>query len=145
MDKNSLSPLEALILTVIGEARGESIEGQVAVAWIIKNRLLHQPTKYKDYRDVVFEPHQFSCWDEEASYLNGLIQQMIVNDDKIHDKYLTQCVYVSRGVDEDQIIDNTNGSLYYLTNTLYNSQSKPKWANAARNVKVIGNQTFFLV
>jgi spore germination cell wall hydrolase CwlJ-like protein len=145
IDKKSLSPMEALILTVIGEARGEPIEGQVAVAWIIKNRLLHSPSHYKDYDDVVFEPNQFSCWTEELPFLTDIAEKMVINDDKFVDKYLIQCAYVARGVDSNQIIDNTNGSLYYLENDLYNGPHRPKWANTPRNVKVIGNQTFFLV
>jgi len=140
-----ISPIEAMILTVIGEARGENIEGQVAVASIIKNRLLHNPIKYKTYIDVVFELHQFSCWVDERDILEKFYEEMIKNDDKFTDRYLMQCAYVSRGVDSDQIIDNTNGSLYYLENSLYNSQHRPKWANAPRNVRIIGNQTFFLV
>ena len=137
---SNLSPFEIFVLTIIGEARGEPIQGQVAAAWIIKNRMLHNLIRYPTYKEVCLEKSQFSCWDDELDYLNGLMQQP-----KFTDRYLIQCEYVATGVDQNEIIDNTNGSLYYLTNDLFNGIHRPKWANYPRNVKIIGNQTFFLV
>lgn len=147
LTKNDLSPLEALELTIIGEARGEPIEGQIAVGWIIKNRLMHNPVKYHDYRDVCFQPEQFSCWNDdsvEKGFMDELTQKIIM-DAEITDRYLVQCMWVALGIDENKIIDNTNGSLYYLTTDLFKSNNRPSWSKNARNVLVKGSQTFFNV
>ncbi len=147
IDLSNLSDLEVLTLTIIGEARGEPIEGQIAVASIIRNRMLHNPKKYPSYKEVCFEHAQFSCWNvdsPEKGFMDDLIEKVINNED-ITDKYLIQCMSVAQGVDEGTIIDNTGGNLYYLTNDLYNSEHKPVWSKNARNVIVKGNQTFFNV
>ena len=53
-----------LAKTIYGEARGESIETMFAVGWVIRNRL--QAGRYGDtYKDVVLQPKQFSCWNED--------------------------------------------------------------------------------
>jgi N-acetylmuramoyl-L-alanine amidase len=49
--------------TVWGEARGESQAGQIAVAWVIRNRQLYHPTwRGKTLAEVCLAPYQFSCW-----------------------------------------------------------------------------------
>lgn len=147
MTRLDLSPLEALQLTIIGEARGEPIEGQIAVGWIIKNRLLHNPSKYKNYKDVCFEIHQFSCWNDdsvEKEFLDDLVSKLIANNN-ITDIHLEQCMFVGQSIDENKIIDNTKGALYYLTNELYNSELRPKWAKNPKNVVIKGTQSFFNV
>lgn len=147
--KEELSPFEALWLTIVGEARGEPIEGQIAVGWVIKNRQLHNPNRYRDYRDVCFEHLQFSCWNEDdpnRGYLDDLIAITISNkENEIADRYVKQCMYVAIGIDEDKIIDNTNGALNYFTRELFNSPHRPVWSKRARNVLVKGNQVFFNV
>lgn len=58
------SDLLHLAKTIYGEARGESIETMLAVGWVIRNRL--QAKRYGDtYKDVVLQPKQFSCWNED--------------------------------------------------------------------------------
>lgn len=146
-DKSELTSSEALILTIIGEARGEPIEGQVAVAWVIKNRLWHNPTKYKSYADVCFEHLQFSCWNDnspEKGFMDDLVAT-ILGDKFPEDRYLVQCRYIAEGVDANYIVDNTGGSLYYLTKDLYFNEHRPNWAKASRNATQKGNQVFFNV
>jgi hypothetical protein len=50
---------EIAIQTIAYEARGETFEGQVAVASVIKKRM---EEKNKTAEQVVLQPHQFSCW-----------------------------------------------------------------------------------
>jgi spore germination cell wall hydrolase CwlJ-like protein len=46
-------------MTVWAEARGEPPRGQLAVAWVIRNRMI---ARAKSLREVVLEPAQFSCF-----------------------------------------------------------------------------------
>ena len=53
-----------LAKTIYGEARGESVETMLTVGWVIRNRL--QVKRYgKNYKDVVLQPKQFSCWNKD--------------------------------------------------------------------------------
>jgi spore germination cell wall hydrolase CwlJ-like protein len=143
---SALSPEEILALTVIGEARGEPIQGQVAVAASCRNRMHRLPSKYSSYHDVCLEPAQFSCWNEKDanySFLMELARKMITGQN-LTDPYLRQCLLVARGVIGWDIQDNTKGATNYMTNTLFHN-GRPKWASGAKGILEIGNHTFFTV
>lgn len=146
MDPHNLSEQDVLTLTLIGEARGEPIEGQVAVGCIIRNRLHANPIKYKSYIDVCLERAQFSCWnmgDVNRALLNDLALQMVAGQQVI-DPYFRQCALVAQGIINWAIIDNTHSAQNYLTTKLWNDK-RPNWAMQAKNINQIGNQTFFTV
>lgn len=141
----TLSPTEILALTIIGEARGEPIQGQVAVGCVIRNRMMASPNKYKSLSDVCLEPKQFSCWNEtdpNYTFLIGLVEKLVSNN-RLNDLYLRQCFWVAQGIASWDIIDNTKSSIYYLTNELFNSPKRPNWSLNAKNVHIINGQTFF--
>jgi spore germination cell wall hydrolase CwlJ-like protein len=56
---NKLSVLEAIALTIYGEARGESWEGKLAVGFVIMNR---SRLWKKSIKEIVYAPNQFSCY-----------------------------------------------------------------------------------
>ena len=139
---DSLSSAEIIGLTIIGEARGEPIEGQVAVGCVIRNRL--SPTN-NSYLDVCLKPFQFSCWNENDpnySFLIDLANQLF-NGQFLSDAYIIQCMYVAKGIEDLSIMDNTDGAVNYMTVKLFNSDKKPKWADNSKNERVYGNQIFF--
>lgn len=143
MDLTKLSEIEILALTIYGESRGESIEGQIAVGCVIRNRLI--PTK--TYNDVCLAKEQFSCWNEsDPNYpiLVEIANKLLVGQNHI-DLDFIQCNYVAFGIFNRLIKDNTNGAIEYLVNSLYNSYDRPSWASTPKGVKQIGNQTFFEV
>ena len=61
--------------TIWGEARGEGRNGQVAVAWVIRNRAEHGGWYGNTIRSVCLHPFQFSCWnnnDSNKAQIDGL-------------------------------------------------------------------------
>lgn len=57
--------LDTVALTVWGEARGESMVGQSAVAWVIRNRQANPgwwSRPHHTLADVCLASYQFSCW-----------------------------------------------------------------------------------
>lgn len=50
--------------TMFGECRGEPHCGQVAVAWVIRNRMETGYRGKHSVADVCRDPWQFSCWNE---------------------------------------------------------------------------------
>lgn len=137
---------QILSLTIIGEARGEPIESQVAVGCVIRNRLNYNPYKYLSYHDVCLERLQFSCWNENDPNRPLLLRlaDRMSNDELINDLYLRQCMFVAIGIVDYLILDNTNRAQYYMTTELF-QQKTVKWARGAKNIKEFGRQTYFTV
>src|SRR5258708_18614543 len=61
-DPDVLSDLEIVARTVWGEARGEGVDGWVAVSWVIKNRAGHPGWWGRDLKSVCLKRAQFSSW-----------------------------------------------------------------------------------
>lgn len=147
VDISQLSDTEILALTIYGEARGEPIEGQIAVANVINNRFLNNPKKYKSISEVCLEPLQFSCWnmnDPNYTMLLELGSQIFYGP--VPDNFtLKQCVWIATGIINDSLLDNTKRSKNYMTKTLYYSYDKPTWAIKAKVNVELGNHVFLTV
>lgn len=143
---NTLFPDEIMALTIYGEARGESVEGQIAVANVIFNRWKDNPKKYKSVKDVCLEPKQFSCWNENDPNRDKLLALgEDIDKNKELDKVMQQCIYIARGVIGCKLLDNTKGSKYYITKSLWDN-SRPLWAKTPITKPLsIGNNNFFNV
>lgn len=144
MQVSSLSDRETLALLIIGEARGEGIAGQVAVGCVVRNRLHANPDKYRTFKSVCLESRQFSCFNEgdpNYPYLTELSEKMI-DGQVLTDPIIRQCILVSNGIINFDLVDNTKGAEYYLTNQLLSVRT-PTWAANKKNVITIGSQTFF--
>jgi hypothetical protein len=142
IDLNSLSSSEIVGLTIIGEARGQLIQGQVGVGSVIRNRV---NLRKKTYHEICLEPFQFSCWNQnDPNYpLLTDLAEVLINGQFINDPYLKQCLYVASGIVENVILDNTNGAINYLSYSLFFSSRIPSWARNAKNLKTIGDHIFF--
>lgn len=143
VETSSLTDLELLMLTIIGESRGEPIEGQVAVGCVIRNRVF---TWRKNYGEICLAAKQFSCWNEDDPNRSLLIElgSKLINNEPIDPLY-KQCQYVAEGIYYNKIMDNVHGSLYYLNRNLFISDHRPEWARNASFPIGKGNQVFFNV
>ena len=144
----ALSDKEILALTIIGEGRGEPIEGQVAIGCVCRNRLHTNPGKYHNYHDVCLAREQFSCWNTDDSNYALLmdIAAKWTEGEVLNDPYIRQCQLVASGVVDWAITDNTKGAQDYLTAKLFNSPDRPKWAKAPLMDPIQkGSQLFFSV
>jgi len=142
--KKELSESEIMFLTIIGEARGEPIEGQVAVANVIMNR---SKIRKQYIKDVCLADRQFSCWnqnDPNRRILDILADEMMKGEYN-YDKY-KQIQWVVDGILSNKLKDNTKGRDYYMTNSLFNSDSKPSWSKAPKTTPIkIGSHIFLNV
>lgn len=141
----NLSDKEVMALTIFGEARGEPIEGQIAVACVIRNRFHDLPGKFKSLKDVCFQKNQFSCWNESDVNYPMLLEMAtkFVTGATPTDPSIRQCFLIVTGVLDWSIMDNTKGAINYLTSILFNSPSRPTWAKTPKNVVTKGTQVFF--
>jgi N-acetylmuramoyl-L-alanine amidase len=109
-----MTDIDYLALTLIGEARGEPIEGQVAVANVIHNRAF---SSGKSFKEICLAPLQFSCWnskDPNRKLLDSLIVKL-ENEEPISDPYIRQCFAIAKAVALGDFMDNTKGAKNYVT------------------------------
>lgn len=123
---------DTLIRTVLGEARGEGMDGMAAVAQVIQNRA--NSGRYpSDPAAVALQPYQFSTWNTGEGGNNP--QQFSPNSD----------IYQNAGRVVDavfggQVPDLTNGALYYHTPAV-----NPNWSNEVNRYGTtrLGNHIFY--
>ena len=128
-----LSPQDLFLITLWGEARGEPIEGQVAVAHVIQNRVISGRWG-ETHHDVLGRWAQFSALWPQLS--GGLNYQEVLDLAGVLDRgevlggmqtYLVQQLrWVVTGVMEHQLLDNTYGSTHYFAPHIV----KPSWATS---------------
>jgi spore germination cell wall hydrolase CwlJ-like protein len=139
--------ITTMALTVWGEARGETREGQKGVAWVIRNRYENPGWWSRQRGDgiaddtieaVCRDPFQFSCWnpaDPNRSRLNNPKTQERDDYKAIH----SLCLDVLNASYDD---DPTDGSDHYCTKAVVRHT---RWARRRTPTKVIGNHFFFKI
>jgi len=118
--------LLCLALNIYHEARGEPIEGQIAVAQVTLNRVA-SPDYPDDVCSVVYEPHQFS-WTTKKPHPPA----------KRNEAYI-QARDVARGVLNGEL----GGILHYGTLWYHAKGVSPHWASEKVFDKKIGGHVFY--
>ena len=114
-----------LALNVYHEARGEPIEGQVAVAAVTMNRVRAERWP-GDVCDVVMQAYQFS-WRHDR-----------LPDSPRDARALTRSMLVARMVLSGAVNDPTGGATYF-----HAKRVRPYWADAMLPVGVYGKHVFY--
>lgn len=140
-DTNDINPdIDVVARTLFGEARGESLKGQQAVAWSIRNRTQARTPKGKamwwgdTYPGVCQKKYQFSCWlpsDPNYPYLAGEKQIPPAT-------YKALCA-VARQVLRGEVADPTGGATHYYATSI----KPPAWTVGAKFTVQIGGHRFF--
>lgn len=139
---------ETVAKTIYGEARGEIHLGKIAVAWVIRNRVLMDVGKDgrddwwgEGYADVCLKPYQFSCWNPSDP------QSRILKDVQFHELLDSGCITAAALVLGNRTPDPTNGCTHYLTESLFQHIQRIKredhWAYAKAPRCRIGHHAFF--
>ena len=129
---------DILARTLWGEARGEGLAGQIAVAWTIRNRVEDGRAKSwwgEGYAGVCQSPYQFSCWnknDPNYPYLSGA--------KPIPPKQFEQAQRAADLVIAGTEPDMTKGATHYYATTM---PKAPVWAAKATQTLRLGNHLFF--
>ena len=130
--------LDILARRLWGEARGESLAGQIAVAWTIRNRVDDGNAKSwwgEGYAGVCQKPYQFSCWnknDPNFAYLSGAKQ--------IPFREFARAQIAADHVIAGTAPDPTGGATHYYSTTMPNA---PKWTEGATRTLRLGHHVFF--
>lgn len=148
----ALTDTVALTCTLYGEASGEPVEGQIAVACVIRNRVhldLGNDAKPdwwgEGYRGVCLAKWQFSCWWEtspNSDRVYALAEQLLTRTLAMNVSVISQLRWVTEGIVGGAILDRTKRADHYLTTALLRSGQAPPWSKASP-VCVVGAHTFF--
>ena len=129
---------DILARTLWGEARGEDLIGQIAVAWTIRNRVFDGKTKSwwgEGYASVCQKPYQFSCWnrnDPNYAYLSGV--------KPIPLREFTQAQIAAGQVVDGKVSDPTGGATHYYAIAM---PKPPTWVKGATQTLKLGHHVFF--
>jgi spore germination cell wall hydrolase CwlJ-like protein len=128
---------DILARTLWGEARGENLAGQIAVAWSIRNGVDDGKAKSwwgEGYAGVCQKPYQFSCWDKNdpnLPYLSGAKQ--------IQFRELAQARIAADQVTDGKMPDPTGDAKHYYATTM---PVAPAWAAKATQTLKLGHHIF---
>ena len=128
---------EVFAYTLYGECRGEPFFGQVAVACVIRNRVMDKRWP-GTYRGVCLQDKQFSCWNEPLPLSH--IQAAIYLE------AFKRLWYIVEGVRTFKIPDITQGANHYIN--AFARPSEPKWAQNTNRIvlwpsELVGAHAFY--
>ncbi len=138
-----MTDLDALTLTLYGEARGEPLEGLIGVAMVIRRRVLDKYRGDLTYAAVCRHPQQFSCWMDQQDVLSTA--ERLLQQGRDLPVALQRCRDVARATIAGTLADNTFTANHYLTHELWDSPSCPAWAKGISPLRTLGNHVFLSV
>lgn len=112
--------VDVVARTIMGEARGESDQGKIAVGWVIANRVVAGKWYSGSVFEVCRKPYQFSCWNVGDPNLS------IITRAKAGDPVFDSCIEVAQKVLSQSVGDPTGKATHYYANYI----SQPAWAKS---------------
>ncbi len=138
----SLAPLDVIAITIWAEARNQPVEGRIAVAAVIRNRVRAHHWG-ATYEAVCLAPKQFSCWQAVGGTANyeavRALKERIEQGQRPSDVVLTECYAIAQEIVSGRLQDNTKGATHYVVTTV----PPPLWAVDHTPVCVIGDHAFY--
>ena len=115
----------------------EILEGQVACANVVKNRVLSPVTWWgKTWKEVMLKPYQFSCFNENDPNMTKMSEAW---ENKCTNLGMKQAAWVAKGIICGELKDNTKGATHYHSIGI----GTPKWAMGQVPLMKIGNHLFY--
>ena len=130
---------DVVALTIWGEARGESIEGKIAVACVIQNRLVDGRWG-STYPSVCQARKQFSCWnagDPNRAKIQALEQAL--EGLQTVEPVLDECLWVAEGLIAHRIRPRVKQATHYYAISI----QPPFWTKGGTFVETIGQHSFY--
>lgn len=132
--------VDVLARTIWGEARGEPLRGQEAIAHVVLNRrtVAQQYGRFwwgDDVIEICQKPYQFSCWLDDDPNLAKLL--MVNADNPI---FATALRIARRAVNGALGADFTEGATHYHARHI-----TPHWTKGRTPLAEIGNHIFYRI
>lgn len=129
VNKISKSERDILIRTVIGEAAGESKEGQAGVVHTILNRTRRKGFGGSTITEVALKPGAFSAWNGITGYASGEGGNRFVSANQRNSKIYNSIGSVVDRVMAGEIKDPTGGATHYYSPSGMRGGRPPYWWN----------------
>lgn len=141
----TITAAKLLALVCWGEARGESIEGQVAVMNVIRNRYLGGEKYGRGWHGVILRPKQFSCLNPGDPNLEKILAlgDRFEAETAQKSQPLSQLWVLANGVVNGLILDNVKGANHYHVAPTRVGGVEPAWVNGAEPIAKIGSHWFY--
>lgn len=159
--KASLNDGIAFRLTLYGEARGEPIEGRIAIGTLIRNRL-SDGRWGSGYRSVCLARWQFSCWEpkggwddprddddisENYEHLIAITRALVLGGvppwTPVEEAIYHETAWVVEGVMSGIIRDRVKRATHYYAPLAMPAGKVPSWAINKSPVVEVGKHLFF--
>ena len=138
-----LSGSQILALTIYGEARGESVEGQIAVGSVILERVDKQGWMGKTIPEVCLKKWQFSCFNENDPNYPKLLHIAENWDKEIPaNKMLNSCWGIALGLVTGNIPRTPEIADSHATQYL-TVDCNASWEKKMKKVVTIGRHDFY--
>lgn len=129
--------VDVLARTIWGEARGEPLKGQEAVAAVVLNRVAVAKGRRNFWwgwtvETVCRKPWQFSCWNANDPNRAKLLAV------QAGDLGFDTCLRIARRALAGVLADPTRGATHYHTRAV-----EPSWAKGRAPTVEIGNHLFY--
>lgn len=125
---DALSEHQVFLVTLYGEARSEPIEGLIAVACCVRNRV-QSGYRGRTYHEVCLAPWQFSCWNPAGGARNyervAALVRRLAEGEPVTDPALRETAYLAAGVMKGFVRDTVKGSRHYHVAKM---GERPAWA-----------------
>ena len=128
-----LSDVELLACFIWAETSGEKVEGKLAVAHVVLNRVKARSYYGRTIRDVILKPGYFTCFKRDN--LDFALSQKLASGDREFALCKAIAELAARGHLKN---DPTSGATHF-----HRLNSKPPWAPKLTYLRQIGNHVFY--
>lgn len=128
-----VSDVEVFAYFIWSETRGEKVEGMLAVAHVVLNRVKVRSYYGKTIRDVILKHGHFTCFKEKDPILAQILRL------STGDKEFALCKVIAElAIREHLKNDPTGGATHF-----HKADSNPPWAAQLTYLRQIGNYVFY--
>jgi N-acetylmuramoyl-L-alanine amidase len=143
----ALGAIPIVALTLWGEGRGEPVEGRIAIACVVRNRMRAdlggdgQPDWWGEgYDGVCLAPFQFSCWNRRDPNYRKLLVLASQPHAWLDDSVLAENLWIAEGVVGGRLRDRVGQATHYHAAHL---TPAPPWTVGAQLVGRVGAHLFY--
>jgi len=151
--RDRLTDFDALCLTLFGEARGEPVEGVIAVGCVIRNRLLTPRRFGSTIKAVCHARAQFSCWwrfggmqnyERVYAMARAILELRELPLGPAYRPIYQECCFIGEGIIGSQLRDRVKAATHYYAPAAMVPRGRvPDWADGLSPSAKVGGHLFF--
>src|SRR5688572_919010 len=147
----TLTAEQLLAVLLFGEARGETLDGQIAVANVVRNRVYTTAANKRQspsdlWMSIMLKPWAFSCFDNDGgnwnarkvvAFAQGLVQAHTHAQPVAQP--VRQLLWIASGALADALPDLSRGATHYFVR----NSPVPKWASGRTPLQSLDSHDFY--